>query len=135
MKVHSESMMEGHLEGHQVDGKYIMPDIIASYNRLHLFTEVEIAIEAFIYSFPMMVNLLMLFENSVWPHAPGYFPMNTFTAPNRTLDWHAQTTDPALEVLHSRVWLDLEKHPIVLNIPDIPKEVCGSMRRSDRSWL
>ena len=33
--------------------------------------------------------------------------------------------DPSVDVLYSQAWLDLEEHPIVLNIPDIPKQVCS----------
>ena len=77
-----------------------------------------------------MLNALLLFENSVWPHYPDYFPMNTFTFFNETFDWTNQGSDPALEIMYSRAWLDLEKHPIVFNIPDIPEEVRALMRQS-----
>ena len=105
--------------------------MLAIINDTFLFTEVEIAIEAYIYTYPILVNVLLLFEYSVWPHTPGYFGMNTFTFSKKTIDWTTPGgSDPALEIMFSRAWLDLEKHPIVLNIPDIPEEVRAIIRQS-----
>ena len=92
-------------------------------------TEVEIATEAFIYFSPMVPYLLFLFENSVWPHTPSYFPMNIFSLMQHTSDWTTPEGDPGVVMLYSRAWLDLEKHPIVLNVPDIPREVCLLLRK------
>ena len=55
-----------------------------------------------------------------------YFPMNTFDHISNLQDQSAIfIPDPSVDVLYSQAWLDLEEHPIVLNIPDIPKQVCS----------
>ena len=70
-----------------------------------------------------------IFQNSVWPHTPFYFPMNTFDHTSNLQDRSAIFIfDPSVDVLYSQAWLDLEEHPIVLNIPDIPKQVCSYIR-------
>ena len=95
-----------------------------------MFTEVEIASEAYIYSISILETMLVLFHNNVWPHSSTYFPINAFKTLNQTFDWTTTANDPALEVLYSPACIDLKKHPIVLNIPDIPNTVCALMRWS-----
>ena len=98
--------------------------------RFYLSTEFEIATEALIYFLPMVTCLIFLFENSVWPHTPNYFgPMNTFSLAQHTADWTSPIADAGVVMLYSRAWLDLEKHPIVMNVPDIPREVCLVLRK------
>ena len=88
-------------------------------------TEIEIASEAYIYFYPIIVYTTTLFYDSVWPHTDSYFSMNTFNHRTKMLDWtHPSKTDPSVDHLYSLAWLDLEKHPIVLSIPDIPQQVC-----------
>ena len=49
--------------------------------------------------------------------------MNTFK-PSHMLDWTVPTySEPSVDTMYTRAWLDLEKYPIVLNIPDIDHHV------------
>ena len=91
-----------------------------------LSTEVEIASEAFIYLYPVLCTMVLLFSCNIWPHGGVYHPLNTFTYVNQILDWTAMTnSDPSEDYLYAIGTLDLE-HPIALNIPAIPDKVCGS---------
>ena len=86
--------------------------------------EVEAACEAYIYFYPVVVFMTKLFQESVWPHTPGYLSINTFNHQTEVLDWtQSDVSGPSVDHLYSRAWLDLERKPLVLNIPDIPEQV------------
>ena len=90
-----------------------------------IFAEVEVAREAYIYFYPILVFMSQLFDEAVWPHTPDYLAMNTFGHQLQSLDWtYAAVTDPSVDHLYSQAWLDLGRYPVVLNIPDIPEQVC-----------
>ena len=73
-----------------------------------------------------MVFMAELFDKAVWPHTPDYLPMNTFSHQVQTVDWtYSATVAPSVDHLYSQAWLDLGRHPVVLNIPDIPEQVCA----------
>lgn len=88
---------------------------------------VDLASQAYIYFYPILVNMIALFFNSIWPHNPDYFPVNLEILNNegRILDWtNPSLHDSSAEQLYSRTWLDLEEHPVVFNVPAMtPHEV------------
>ena len=94
---------------------------------LLLSTEVEIASEAFIYLYPVLCTMVVLFSHDIWPHGVVYNPLNTFKYTDHIVDWTAMdNSDPSEDYMYAVGMLDLETHPIALNIPAIPDKVCCS---------
>ena len=85
--------------------------------------EAEIAREAYIYFYPILVDMYSSYNVGIWPHTSEYFSINNFVH-SYIVEWsNSSATDPCLDILYSRAYLDLE-NPLVLNIPDIPQKVC-----------
>ena len=91
----------------------------------------EIASEAYIYFYPILVNTIALYFNSIWPHEPDYFGVNAMFPINNAeiLDWTFPAAhDSSAEQLYTRTWLDLER-PVVFNIPSIVPQPVGMLRQ------
>ena len=98
---------------------------------LLLLPVAEIASEAYVYFYPIFVNTIALYFNSIWPHEPDYFGINVVSPINNgeILDWTFPAEhDSSAEQLYTRTWLDLER-PVVFNIPSIVPQPVGTLRQ------
>ena len=92
-----------------------------------LIIETAIAREAYIYFYSVQ-NVTKLYFQSIWPQSDLlYNPLNKLLRSPLLMTWRSKgKTDPSVDVLYSEAWLDLE-NPIVLNIPEFPKQVCANL--------
>ena len=80
--------------------------------------EAEIASEAYIYFYPILVDMYASYHVGIWPHTSDYVSVNNFVH-SYIVEWsNSSATDPCLDILYSRAYLDLE-NPLVLNIYQI----------------
>jgi len=80
-----------------------------------------IAIEAYIYAFPMLDNYKMLFVQAVWEKSPAYeAPLNQLK--NKAVLLGPEYTTivrPNNDTFYSIVWMDLRSEPMVISVPAI----------------
>jgi hypothetical protein len=83
-----------------------------------------IAEEAFTYAYPMLENYKTMYIQAVDESSPAYkAPFNEIHHMSQLLDADfTEVVTPNNDTFYDFIWLDLRSEPIVLSVPEIPRE-------------
>jgi len=102
----------------------IMPTAARAHAQIHNLSEEdahEIALEAYIYAYPLVLMELTrrVMTNVAVPDASGKAPMNRFghrqTFPDPSF---TDVVTPNADTLYSMLWFDLSKEPLLIHVPE-----------------